>query len=375
MLRLRRENFLVHCLALVAVTAGLAFALTGCGGGGGDDDSGDDRPASSVVVVGGRQAKPSSSIKIPVNFSEAHGNGFSLYEEATTYTIQLSGCLSGLTGTVTNAGLWDAALNPIKTPPITVRKGGHSGHVAALGDKFLVTYGEGWVKGGGDNHRGTGDDIWARIVDNDGALGPEIPIAVDPRRAYRDWWSVVSASDRNWLVVWQRYSTAALWGALIDAKGRVTKKFVITDDVVTDRYGVYGVRYLPSLQRFLVTGTKPNGGFAALLDTHGTVLVLKTDLPRPAPQSHVIVQPHNQGARAVYPVVPSGVAVLDVGARSLRLVKTLEHPYRWDYMGTDGVFVTPDKVLFATLSRAGVQLFHVEGIADANRLPKKPGNF
>jgi len=265
------------------------------------------------------------------------------------------------------AGLWDASLKPVNVHPILVRRGGHSGHAAALGDTFLVTYGEGWVKGGGDSDRGTGDDIWARVVEHDGTLGPEIAIAVDPRRAYRDWWPVVSASDRNWLVVWQRYSTAALWGALIDAKGRVTKKFVITDDVVTDRYGVYGVRYLPSLQRYLVTGTKPGGGFAALLDTDGTVLVLRTGLPRPAPQSHVIAQSNAKAVRAVYPVVPSGVAVLDVGARSLRLDKVLEHAYRWDYMGTDGVFVTPDKVLFATLSREGVQLFHVTGIAGSGR--------
>lgn len=273
----------------------------------------------------------------------------------------------GSRGTNQHAGVWDAALNPVKTPPILIRKGGHSGHAAALGNKFLVTYGEGWVKGGGDNNRGTGDDIWARTVDHDGTLGPEIAVSVDPRRTHRDQWSVVSASDRHWLVVWQRYSTAALWGALIDANGRVAKKFIITDDAVTDRYGVYGVRYLPSLQRFLVTGTKANGGFAALLDTSGTVLVLRTGLPRPAPQGQAVAHAHNHAVRAVYPVVPAGVAVLDVGERSLRLVKTLQHPYRWDYLGTDGVFVTADKVLFATLSRDGVQLIHVEGIAGDSR--------
>src|SRR5207244_3663961 len=69
------------------------------------------------------------------------------------------------------AGLWDAALNPIRAYPFTIRDGGHSGHVAALGDKFLVLYSEGWIDGGGVDNLGTGDDVWARIVDNDGNTG------------------------------------------------------------------------------------------------------------------------------------------------------------------------------------------------------------
>ena len=33
---------------------------------------------------------------------------------------------------------------------------GHSGHVTAMGDRFLVAYGEGWVERGGFLDRGTG---------------------------------------------------------------------------------------------------------------------------------------------------------------------------------------------------------------------------
>ena len=69
-----------------------------------------------------------------------------------------------------HAGLWDADLNPLVGYPMTVRTGGHSGHVAALGSRFLVAYSEGWIDGGGVDNLGTGDDVWARVINDDGQV-------------------------------------------------------------------------------------------------------------------------------------------------------------------------------------------------------------
>jgi hypothetical protein len=252
-----------------------------------------------------------------------------------------------------HAGLWDAALQPVRRYPITIKRGGHSGHVAAMGDRFLVTYGEGWVERGGFLDRGTGKNIHARIVHNDGTLGREARIAA----GYRDGWPLVAASDRNWLVVWQRYPGMTLQAATVDAAGQPGRERQVMDRMPV-RYA-YDVAFAPSLGAYVVAGTTGEEGFIALVSLAGDVLGVQRGLPPMASESRIVLGWDGAQLIGVYPVRPQGIAVVRLTAGRIALARVVEHPHVWDYTGTAGTFVGPGRVLFATLSMTGLRLIPV----------------
>lgn len=269
------------------------------------------------------------------------------------------------------ASLWNPDLTQIVPyPEMMVRRGGHSGHVAAFHSRFLVVYGEGWIQKGGADDLGTGNDVWGRIIDGNGVAGPEIEIAVS--NDTRDWWPIVAASDAEALVVWQRYhsesdgdgntiNSTSLEGAIVDATGSVRTYLRIASEV---EFYVYDVRYLPSLRLYLVLGSDSDGGFGALVDPAGRIVAQRHRLPRTIREARTAVTSGPTGATAVYPTAPTGVAVLAVGNRSINLVDTIAGDVKWDIIGIDGVFVTPNKVLFAAGSINGIDLLSVDLKAD-----------
>ena len=252
------------------------------------------------------------------------------------------------------AGLWDRSLNVLRKYPIEIKRGGHSGHVAALGENFLIAYGEGWVDGGGFLDRGTGKDIYVRQVGPDGKPGNESKLS----SGHRDGWPLVAASDRNWLVLWQRYPEMTLQSALISGAGNVIVQHRIIDAMPV-RYA-YDVEYAPALGAYVVAGSTGEEGFVALVGRNGEMLKLQRGLPPMASESRIIIGSDGAQTIAVYPVRPRGVAVVRLSANAVELVRLIDHPYAWDYAGTTGVFVGPGAVLFATLSITGVRLFAVE---------------
>lgn len=261
------------------------------------------------------------------------------------------------------ASIWNSDLTPIVSyPDMMVRRGGHSGHAAALHDRFLVVYGEGWIQEGGVDDLGTGDDIWGRIINGNGVLGPEIEVSVGDET--RDWWPIVAASDAEALVVWQRYhsetdedgntiESASLEGAIVDATGSVQSRLRIASTV---DYYVYDVQYVSSLRLFLVIGSDSDGGFSALINPAGRIVAQRHGLPRTIREASTAVTGGQVGATAVYPTAPTGVAVLALGNRSINLIDTIAGDMEWDGIGTDGVFVSPSKVLFAAGSIDGIDL-------------------
>jgi hypothetical protein len=157
------------------------------------------------------------------------------------------------------------------------------------------------------------------------------------------------------------FGKRSLRGALIDLDGRVTRRLALPQRL-NEGYE-YDVRYAPGLDRFVVLGSADNHGFVTLLDTAGNVVASAERLPRAVGESQIVLSPSADEITAVYPTVPTGVAVLRITRAGVRLVKRIEHPHAWDYTGTVGAFTAPDRVLFATLSRAGVQLITIDGIA------------
>jgi len=255
------------------------------------------------------------------------------------------------------AGLWDSSLRVVKKYPMLIRRGGHSGHVAAMGNRFLVTYGEGWVDGGGFMGRGTSKDVLARIVEDDGTLRREVKLTEDgPGR--RDGWPLVAGSDRNWLVVWQRYPELTLQAALIDGTGAVAARRRIIDGLPL-RYA-YDVGFAPQLGRFVAAGSSGTGGFVSLVSLTGEVVTTRQGLPPMASESRIVLGWDGMRLTGAYPVRPRGIAVVRIGADTVDLVKLVDHPYEWDYTGTTGVFTSPGRLLFATLSKEGMKLVRVE---------------
>ena len=284
-------------------------------------------------------------------------------QEPPSAAINASGTIlvtaeDGNGGINQHAGLWDSSLRILRDYPLTIRRGGHSGHVAAMNDRFLVAYGEGWVEGGGFLDRGTGKDIYARVVENDGRLGREIRIAVDGDRRHRDGWPLVAGSDRNWLVIWQRYPELSLQAALVSAAGRVTARQRISDGLPL-RYA-YDVAFAPALQAYVVAGSSREGGFLALVSLTGEIVRTQHGLPPMASESRIVLDWDGTHLTGVYPVRPRGVAVVRIGTDAVDLVKVIDHPYAWDYAGTTGTFVTRDRVLFVTLSTTGIRLIPVD---------------
>lgn len=251
------------------------------------------------------------------------------------------------------AGMWvlrDDALKALRKYPFTIRRGGHSGHAAAMGSRFLVVYGEGWESGGGWLELGTGADLHARIVGKDGARGREIALAT----GQRDSWPLVAGSDRNWLVIWQRYPGLTLESALIDASGRIARRTRLAEGLAL-RY-TYSVDYSPDLSAYVVAGTSAGRGFMTLIGLNGEILRTRTDLPPMASESRTVLGRLGSQLVGVYPAAPSGLAVVRLSPGSIEQAKVIEHPHEWDYSGTTGAFVGPGRILMATLSTGGLRL-------------------
>jgi len=252
------------------------------------------------------------------------------------------------------AGLWDSSLRVRRNYPITIRRGGHSGHVAAMGERFLVTYGEGWVDRGGFLDHGTGKSIYARIVEDDGTLRKEVRIS----SGHRDGWPLVAGSDHNWLVLWQRYPERTLQSVLINAEGKVVARRQINDGMPL-RYA-YDVEHSSQPALFVVAGTSRDEGFVSLLNLDGDVVKTRQGLPPMVSESRIVLFHDGSQLIGVYPVSPHGVAVVRLSPEAIELVKIINHPYVWDYSGTTGTFIAPDRVLFATLSTTGLHLIMLD---------------
>jgi hypothetical protein len=268
-----------------------------------------------------------------------------------------------------HAGLWDSSLRVLRRYPFTIRRGGHSGHAAAMGERFLVAYSEGWVDGGGWLGLGTGKGVYARIVENDGSAQPEIRIA----SGRRDGWPLVAGSERNWLVVWQRYPGLTLHAALINAAGKVEMQREISGGMPL-RYA-YDVEYAPQLASYVVAGTSGDGGFISLVSLTGEIVTTRRGLPPMASESRIVLGWDGTQLTGAYPVSPRGIAVvrLTKGAKgadsadsansadsAIELEKVIDHPYVWDYAGTTGIFLAPGRVLFVTLSTTGLKMISAD---------------
>lgn len=272
----------------------------------------------------------------------------------------------------------------------TVRvSGAHSGHITAVGNDFIVVYAEGWIEGGGVSEAGTANDIYVDVFNSKGESEKHKAIAVD-KGSPRDWWPLVAGSSRFALMVWQRFvdnsNHARLMMAIYDP---VTNSLIKPLTELRDglQYYHYDVQYLASINRFLIVGNSlakvsVNNSlklvtprlFAYLLDESGDIVdqwdneglcnvcgsYPSVNLVREARPAVISKQlKGEQIANVYYPVKPAGVVSLQVSSQKVLMHNIFKQDQFWFPLGTDGVMIDSDNILFANLTPAGVKLIKV----------------
>jgi hypothetical protein len=260
--------------------------------------------------------------------------------------------------------VYDPAMKPVKPYPQLVHDGGHSGHVAAVKQRFVVFYSDEWIKGGGVDNLGSGDDVLAKIYSREGELEHTVPVAVS--KTTRDWWPLVAGSKHTAMLLWQRFVDGETWSilmmAILDpATGQILKKPVqIAGNL---KYYTYSAAYLTELNRFLVTGTNNKDvGFAHLYSQTGELVSTLEKLP-PIMREAQIIQRHNgKQTRVAQAIEPAGVMVLTASADHLTIQEKIMGTQNWSIAGTDGIFVDENLLFLVGLSQNGLmqQFFEIK---------------
>jgi hypothetical protein len=270
----------------------------------------------------------------------------------------------------------DAALHTVAV------SGAHSGHVAAVGNRFAIAYSEGWVTGD-EGDSGTGRNIYLDTISNRGKL--LVHQAVVNGKDSRDWWPLIAGSSRYALLVWQRYVAnsrrAVLMHALYDpVAGRLRKPPTPLQTQVY--YYHYDVQYLAGINRFIVAGNRlgdmvrKNGrskmvlktqiGFVTLLDEQGEVVAhwSASQVCEACGGYHThpfvreaqpAIYDDGKQVKVLYPVKPKGALLFTITANAILLGDYVPDDYYWHSLGTDGIFLERNKAYFASLSPLGIQ--------------------
>ncbi|MGD8567981.1 MAG: hypothetical protein PVJ39_07825 [Gammaproteobacteria bacterium] len=280
--------------------------------------------------------------------------------------------------------LYNDALQP-QTPVETVTvSGGHSGHVAAAGGRFIIVYSEGWLDDGGVDGAGTGNDIYVDVISERGESVQHRAIAVD-KGDPRDWWPLVAASSRYAVLVWQRYVPRSkhadlMYGIYDTQAGKLVRQISLLKSHVV--YYHYDVQYLESINRFLVTGAylgnmliqkgirhvtlRTVKGFAYLLDVAGNVID-RWDADThcnncgsymtyvPVREAQPAVYDEAESIKVLYPVKAGGLLLFRINRDRIGRPEYISGNNNWFPLGTDGVFFDTSTAFFANLTPTGVK--------------------
>ncbi|MBU9580685.1 hypothetical protein KTE26_19805 [Ralstonia mannitolilytica] len=255
-------------------------------------------------------------------------------------------------------GIYDTALRPIKAYPQQVESGGHSGHIAAVGDRFVVFYSDGWVNGGGVDNLGSGNGVYVKVYDGRGRRLHSVDIA-DGRR---EWWPMVAGGSTHALLAWQQFvpdrTEANLKIAILDpATGRVNGEQLLHQHV---QYYTYSVTWMPAIERFLLVGVAKGNGFADLIDSTGKVRASIPCMPATVREAGIAVNDRT----AYTPAADGRLLQLQAGPDSLTLSGTLSNadgkPARWRPVGSIGLLRTSGTLDWLSLTEQGLEQLHFD---------------
>ena len=247
-------------------------------------------------------------------------------------------------------GIYDQNLDPVAPYPNNIATGGHSGHVTAVGDRFVAFYSEGWVNGGGVDNLGTGNGVYAKIYDSTGNFKRLVKVAAKKR----EWWPMLAGSPRRALLLWQQFvpkqTFANLKFAVLDpATGALTKPVALRSDL---QYYTYKAEYVPAVDRFLVTGTTVEGkGFAYLIDHTGQTVAALPCMPATVREAGIAVS----GAMAYTPAQDGRLLHLALTPQSIGLQAVQASPLAWSYIGSLGLVRDAEHLHWVSLTRGGVE--------------------
>jgi len=253
--------------------------------------------------------------------------------------------------------VYDQRMRPIRPYQSIVLDGGHSGHVAATDERFVVFYSEGWVDGGGVDNLGSGDDIWLKSYDSQG--NPEFAQPVAVGNETRDWWPIAAGSTDRVLLLWQRFVAGQNHSRLLFHVYNPERNVWVTDEQVLaakTAYYTYDVQYLDGLAAFLIVGVNDAGrGFATLVSTQGKIIAQANQLPAFVRESQPAIQTARNGrVRVVYPTGENDLTVLEVSTSQISYIKSIPVAVDWSIAGSDGIFTKDGGLFFLALSSAGV---------------------
>ncbi len=249
----------------------------------------------------------------------------------------------------------DFSPTPKAYPQVVPVAGGHSGHVAAIDNRFVIFYSEEWVSGGGVDNLGSGDDVYAAVYDSNGNFLYQKNIAVG--HITRDWWPWVEGSDNYACMIWQRFVNNEIYSDLmISILNPLTGDFSVREKKIETNmeYYTYSVAAIPELDQFLIMGVHKDGtGFGILIDENGNELSRNNNLPAIVRESQPALRIINGNLFIAQAKADGGIMVLKLTS-SIELVKTIDNEYIWGYGGTDAIWMNDNQIYMVSLSNCGL---------------------
>lgn len=259
--------------------------------------------------------------------------------------------------------VYNEDMNPIKDYQQVVFDGGHSGHVASVGNNFVVFYSEEWVFGGGVDNLGSGDDVMLDTFDSHGNFVHKKAVSVGDQ--HRDWWPLVSGSNSSAILLWQRFVDDKLKAKLMYSIYDPESNELVVDGIqlVEDtKYYTYDVQYLSNIDCFLVCGAyDEQDGFLFLISSRGEIVSsYRSFTPIVRGAQPAILEVDKKNSLVVYPSSIDKLMVLNVSDLKVDLKKEIPVNYSWLYSGTDGIFLNENTTYFVTLSPDGLKEFTIK---------------
>lgn len=249
-------------------------------------------------------------------------------------------------------GVYRQDLGAIKPYPNDVESGGHSGHVAAVGERFVVFYSEDWVDGGGVDNLGTGGGVYVKVYNDRG----ELLLHVDVAAHVREWWPVVAGSPTRALLLWQKYipgsTIAQLEYAVFDPTTGTLERPVDASGLPRVQYYVYAAAWVQAVERFVVEATADDGRSSVLLIDEAGHLTARLDcLPASVREASIGVN----GNVAYVPTRDGRLMALALAGNEIRLRGFERSPFAWGNTGAIGIARGPGSMHFISLSPTGLR--------------------
>ncbi|MDR3097092.1 MAG: hypothetical protein LBV73_08460 [Paraburkholderia sp.] len=249
-------------------------------------------------------------------------------------------------------GVYRSDLSPIKPYPNDVESGGHSGHVAAVGERFVVFYSEDWIDGGGVDNLGTGNGVYVKVYNGSGKLLRHENVAAH----VREWWPMIAGSPTRALLVWQKYIPGELVAELeFSVYDPANGKLVRPKDgvnVFRVQYYTYAAAWVPAVNRFVIEATLENGRSSILLvDEKGRVTAKLECLPASVREASIAVNDNV----AYVPTRDGRLMALALTGDSIDLRGLMRAPFAWGNTGAIGIPYGSGAVHFVSLSPVGLR--------------------